>query len=100
MHQSFSITRVKMENSFGIGCCAEPDSCAFEFGAQLRVVVDFSVEHDDQTTVITHHRLGRAVGKIDDRKSPMTESAPSIRIPPRTAAVRAARTHRLPRREE
>jgi hypothetical protein len=55
-----------------------------ELDAQLRVVVDLAVEHDDETAVFTCHRLGSTVGKVDDREPSMPEAATPVRGPPRT----------------
>jgi len=46
--------------------------------------VDFAIEHNDETAVFTGHRLGSAVGKVDDRKPSMPEAAMPVRAPPGT----------------
>ena len=53
-----------------------------ELRAQLRIVVDLAVEHDDETAVFTRHRLGGAVGKVEDRQPTMPEAATPVRAPP------------------
>ncbi len=57
---------------------------SLEFSAQLRIVVDFAVEHDDETAVAAGHRLGSTVGEVDDRKPSMPEAAMTVRGPPGT----------------
>jgi hypothetical protein len=66
MHHLGTVARVQMQERLGIGGCAEEHTISLEFCAQLRIVVDFAVEHDDETAVFTGHRLGSTVGKVDD----------------------------------
>ena len=82
MHHVGTALRVEMQERLGIGGRAEARTIDLEFCAQLRIIVDFAVEYDDETSVFTGHRLGSAVGKIDDRKPSMPESAMSVHAPP------------------
>src|SRR5580658_1913584 len=66
MNHLGTVARVEMQERFCVGGCAEACAVSLEFCAQLRIVVDFAVEHDDETAVFTGHRLGSTVGKVDD----------------------------------
>ena len=68
-----------------------------EVGAQLRKIVDLTVERDDDLPVGAEHRLRAGLRQIDDRQAAVTESDPSVFVRPFAIAVGTARSHRVPR---
>src|SRR5438270_12258274 len=72
----------------------------FKLDPQLRVIVDLSVKHNDETAIITCHWLRCAVGQIDDGEAAVPEPAAPVATPLQACAVRTAGAHRIPRRDE
>src|SRR5580700_1188374 len=48
-----AVTRVEMQECLRVGGCAEVGAFRLEFSAELRIVVNLAVEHDDKPTVLT-----------------------------------------------
>src|ERR1700756_530563 len=48
----------------------------------VRIVADFSVKNDDEAAIITCHRLGCAVGQINDGEAAVPEPAMPVATPP------------------
>ena len=86
-----------MQQHFRVGGRAEARAVGLEFRAQLRIVVDLAVEHDDEPAVVTHHRLRSSVGEIDDREPSMPQAATPVPAPPHARSIGASCTHRLSR---
>ncbi len=61
MYHLGAVVRVKVQERLCVGGRTEAHAVVFEFRAQLRIVVDLAVEHDDETVVFTCHRLGSTV---------------------------------------
>lgn len=51
---------------------------SLQFGAQVEVVVDLTVEHDRQLAQRITHRLMPAGGQVDDRQPAMSEPDPAV----------------------
>ena len=84
---------VGFEYDLGITCGGEPMAHFLQPGAQFKVIVDFTVEHDDKCTIRSRHRLTAVLAGADDRQSPMTEHDTPIGLPPLASPVRAAMCH-------
>ena len=84
MHHLGAVARVEMQERLRVGGRAEARAVGLEVHAQLRIVVNLAVEHDDETAVFTCHRLGSTVGKVEDREPSMPQAAAPVRGPPRT----------------
>jgi hypothetical protein len=82
MYHLGAVPRVKMQERLRVGSRTETGTVPLEFSAELRIVVDLAVEHDDESTVVTFHRLGSSVGKVDDRKPSMPQTAMPVDTPP------------------
>ena len=61
---------VAVENSLGVRMGGEHVTSGKQFLAQLLVVVDFAIEHNDLGTVFVFHRLATAL-QVDDGQAPM-----------------------------
>ncbi len=66
VHHRSAVARVEVQQRFGIGGRAEAHALGLEFGAQRPVIVDLAVEGDDDVAVGAGHRLGGAVGQVED----------------------------------
>src|SRR5205807_5075621 len=75
VHHIGAVARVKMKERFCIRSCAEMRTIRFKLDPQLRVVVDLPVKHDDETAIVTAHRLRCAVGQIEDGEASVSEPA-------------------------
>ena len=73
LDRPIAVFLVQMENRLGVGPSAVAVATRFEPGAQVRMVVDFSVEHAPDIAVLGCHGLPSA-GDVDDRKPTMAES--------------------------
>jgi hypothetical protein len=58
---------VEVQQRLGVGRGAEPAALRLDLGAQGGQVVDLAVEDDDEPAVLAGHRLGGALGQVDDR---------------------------------
>ncbi len=61
-----------------------------QFSANLRVVVNLTIERDPQRAILIAHGLRSCGREIDDRQPPMSQAHPPVRRNPGTRAVRAA----------
>src|ERR1700680_533941 len=75
MYHLGAITCIEMQERFRVGSRAKVGAVPLELSAELRIVVDLAVEDNDKLTVITCHWLGSSVGKVDDRKPSMAQTA-------------------------
>ena len=86
---------VEMQENFSVAIRLEPVAFRFEFLPKLAIVVDLAVEGDVETAVRARHRLGAAIGEIDDGQPPMRQADAAIARHPQPGAVRAAGQHRI-----
>ena len=84
MHHLGAMTRVEVQEHLRIGGRAEARAVGLELDAQLRIVVDLAVEHDDEPAVFTDHRLRSALGEIDDRRAADARGRNAGHCPPCT----------------
>ena len=63
---------VEMNDDFGIGLGVEAMTALFQFGAELRKIVDFAIEDDPRAAVFVEYRLV-AAGKVDDAEAAHSE---------------------------
>src|SRR5437763_12819837 len=83
-----------MDQDLGIGMMrGEFVSAAHELPAELRMIVEFAVEHDADLAVLVPHRLVAACD-IDDRQSPMPEEDMPDLVDIKTVAIRPAMRQR------
>ena len=66
------------QDDFGIAIGMEGMTLGHEFRAQLRVVVDGSVEHQSQTCGFIHHGLAGTFGEINDGQAAVAERNATI----------------------
>ena len=66
-----------------------------QLAAKLMMVVDLSVEDDDDVTALVAHRLRRGVGEVDDLQARMAERA--FAADPRAALIGTAMRQRRQR---
>ena len=78
---------VPVHEHLGVAPRGEPVARALELAAQLQVVVDLAVLHDDDGAVLVGDRLV-AAGQVDDRKPPCGE--PDAALDMRALGVRPA----------
>lgn len=64
-----------------------------ELGPELGVIVDFTVESDDDRAVLVAHRLRRGDVEVDDREAAVTEANSAVVRNPAVSAVRPAMRH-------
>ena len=74
LHAVRSPLSVRGEQYLGVAGGTELVAERDEFRAQLDVIVDFAVEDQRQRAVGAGHRLVAALGRVDDRQAPKTES--------------------------
>ena len=58
--------------------------------AQLRVVIDLAVEHDEHRTIFGSHWLRARVGEIKNGKATMGQTDPCVAVYPDSLAVRTS----------
>src|SRR5262245_20283091 len=78
---------VSVQEHFGVRLCSESMAARDQFLTQLDVVVDLSVEGDDEIALVGRHRLV-SVRQIDNRQSAMPKD--EIAVVPKGAVVGAA----------
>ena len=71
-HVLRAVALVEMQMDFGVAMRPERVTVALELAAQLGIVVDLAVLHDDARSVFARHRLV-AAGKVDDREAARRE---------------------------
>src|SRR2546430_6683187 len=82
MHHLGAVARVEVQERLRVGGRAEACTLGFELHTQLRIIVNLDIEHNDGAAALSCHRLGSAVGKIDDRKASMPQAAMPVPTPP------------------
>ena len=82
----------RLDQHLGVGGGEEPVAVALQLVAQLLVVVDAAVEHRGQAEVGVDHRLGAALGQVDDLQPAVPERDRPGGV--QAGAVGAARCHR------
>jgi hypothetical protein len=82
MYHLGAVPRIEMQERLGVGSGTETGAVSLKFDAQLRIVVDLAVEYDDESTVVTNHWLGSSLGKVDDRKPSVPQTAMPVQAPP------------------
>ena len=63
--------------------------------AQIDMVIDFAIEHDDISSTAGSHRLHACRRQIDDGEPPMPQSDPSLGVHPATRRIRSAMDNAL-----
>src|SRR5215469_16299163 len=100
MYHLRAMSRVQMQQDLRIGGGSEVDTVGFKFNPQLRIVVDFTIEDDHQTFIVTRHGLSSPIGKIDDREASVTQATSPVHTPPCTRPIGASSAHGLARLQE
>ena len=62
------------QQDFGVALGAKTVALGSKFVAQLAIVVNLSVENNDQAAVVRKHRLVSGAAGIDDRQAPVTNT--------------------------
>jgi hypothetical protein len=68
---------------------------SLKVGTQFAVVVNLAIEGDAELAVIGGHRLGAAIGEIDNREAAMGKADPSIVRNPESCTIGTAVDHRF-----
>jgi hypothetical protein len=86
-----------MQKHFGVRLRAETISLRLQFGSQGPVVINLTVEGDDQHSIAALHRLCALFGEIDDGETPVAEDHSALfRLPlPSAICLRAAMKSRM-----
>src|SRR5690349_20851996 len=72
-----------MQHDFGVGAPAKLNvKVADQLGAQVSIVVDFTVKNADETPAGRHHRLVASRRDINDGEPPKSESYAAFGIGP------------------
>ena len=66
-----------------------------QLAADVAVIVDFTIEGDDESLIGRMHRLRAAGAEIDDGKSPLAQRHAAFGLDPDFTGVRPAMPHRL-----
>ena len=82
-----------LEQHLGVGRGEEAVAGALQLGAQLAVVVDAAVEDGGQAQLGVDHRLGAALGQVDDLQPAVAERGRARGV--HAGAVRTAAVHGL-----
>src|SRR5712691_6411707 len=84
---------VEVEQHLGVRLRAKRTSLCLELAPQRAVVINLAVESHDELPVRALHRLGAALGKVDDGQAPMTEAHAVVRGMPFSEAIGPPRGH-------
>ena len=72
-HVAFDADNLEQVVEAGAVLEVEEAQITGQLGAQLHVVVDLPIEHDDEAAIARHHGLMAGGAQVDDRKTPMSE---------------------------
>ncbi len=82
LHETLPFKRIQVQKRLGIAVAVIARAARFAPGAQLRMIVDFAVENNQQLPIFRRHGLGRAFTQINDREPTMGEADAALRIRP------------------
>src|SRR5207253_390827 len=87
-----------VQNHFTVGVICFPlvSAKSFQFGADLRIIVNLTIEHEPQRSVFVTHRLARRLREIDDRQATVPQPNPAILRNPRARTIWSSVDHSVP----
>ena len=70
-------------------------ACSGKFVPQIKMIIDFAVEHENEAAAIRDHRLVTGKRPVDDGQTPVPKRDPGLRIGPCAEIIRASMRNRV-----
>ena len=93
MHQRLTLMSIKVQDHLSIGIADKDVPLGLERSTQFPVVVNFSVEGDDELAVGACHRLGAALRQVNNTQAAMAKANSLIGRIPLAEAIRTTCSH-------